>query len=84
MRKYGDGLNIEFVHAVKNGQISEPYTTADVELFVTSKGWYPSPRYVNVLLSNGSSPTHSLTYKKYFEALGNGQYRLSALARQEV
>lgn len=84
MSKYGDGLNIEFVRAVKNGQISEPFTKADVERFAVSKGWHPSPRYINVLLANGSSPTHSLTYKKYFEAMGNGEYRLSALARWEI
>ena len=84
MSKFGDGLNIEFIRAVKNGQISEPFTKADVDYFATSKGWHPSPRYVNVMLANGSSPAHSLTYKKYFEALGNGEYRLSKLAWQEI
>ena len=84
MSKFGDGLNIEFARAVKSGQISEPFTKADVDYFAASKGWHPSPRYVNVMLSNGSSPTHSLTYKKYFEALGNGEYCLSKLAWREI
>lgn len=84
MSKYGDGLSIEFVRAVKKGEIPEPFTKADVEHFAASKGWNPSSRYVSVMLANGSSPTHSLTYKKYFEALGNGEYRLSQLAWQET
>lgn len=83
MSKYGDGLNIEFVRAVKKGQIPEPFTKADVDHFAASKGWNPSPRYINVMLANGSSLTHSPTYKKYFESMGHGEYRLSKLARQE-
>lgn len=82
--KFCDGLNIEFVRAVKNGQISEPFTKADVDYFVASKGWHTSKHYVNVMLVNGSSPTHNLTYNKYFEALGNGEYRLSKLAWKEI
>lgn len=84
MSKYGDGLNIEFARAVKNGQISEPFTKADVEQFAVSNRWYPSPNYIKVMLANGASATHSLTYKKYFESLGNGEYRLSKLAWNEV
>lgn len=84
MRKYGDGLNIEFVRAVKKGQISEPFSRYDVERFALQQGWTPSPRYINVMLANGSSLTHSLTYKKYFVSLGYGKYQLSDLAKQEV
>ena len=84
MKKYGDGLNIEFVRAVKTGQISEPFTKDDVAHFAAQKGWNPSPRYINVVLSNGSSLSHSPTYKKYFTALGDGKYHLSALAQQEI
>lgn len=84
MSKFGDGLNIEFVRAVKKGKISEPFTTADVDDFAASKGWHPSPRYVNVMLANGASQTHSLSYKKYFVSLGNGEYRLSELAWREI
>lgn len=84
MSKFGDGLNIEFVRAVKKGQIAEPFTKVDVEKFALEKGWHPSPRYVNVMLANGASSSHSLTYKKYFLSLGNGQYRLSELAREEI
>lgn len=38
MSKFGDGLSIEFVRAVKNGQISELFTKADVDHFAASKG----------------------------------------------
>lgn len=81
MPKYGDGLNIEFVRAVKLGIISEPFSKDDVEKFAESKGWHPSRHYINVMLSNGSSLTHSHTYKKYFSSIGSGQYTLSDLAR---
>lgn len=84
MSKFGDGLNIEFVRAVKKGQIAEPFTKGTVEKFASNKGWNPSPRYVSVMLANGSSLTHSPTYKKYFVSLGDGKYRLSELAKREV
>lgn len=84
MKKFGDGLNIEFVRAVKSGVIAEPFCTYDVLLFAKTKGWDPSIRYINVMLANGSSQTHSLTYKKYFVRVGQGKYALSDLAIKEV
>lgn len=84
MKKFGDGLNIEFARAVKAGAISEPFCTNDVALFAKSKGWNPSTRYINVMLSNGASQTHSLTYKKYFVREGQGKYALSDLAIKEI
>lgn len=81
MSKFGDGLGIELVRAIKSGRISEPFTRNDVEKFVEEQGWTPSGNYVAVILANSSSPTHSLTYKKYFTSLGNGQYVLSELGK---
>lgn len=82
MNKYGDGLNIEFVRAVKQGLVQQPFCTDDVRAFAHSKGWNPSEHYVQVLLANGASQLHSLTYKKYFKSLGDGQYTLSELASE--
>ena len=81
MAKYGDGFGIEFVRAVKQGLIKEPFTTQDVKWFAQYKGWDIPDHYVNVLLANGSSPNHSLNYKKYFEAQHDGEYILSELGR---
>ena len=84
MAKYGDGLGIEFVRAVKKGFIKQPFTTQDVKWFAQYKGWDVPDHYVNVLLANGSSENHSLTYKKYFKPCGNGGYELSDLALNSV
>lgn len=84
MKKFGDGLNIEFVRAAKAGRIHEPFSTEDVAKFAEENGWNPSPRYIDVMLANGSSLTHSLTYKKYFLSIGNGQYVLSELAKTSI
>lgn len=84
MAKHGDGLAIEFVRAVRAGLVREPFTTEDVKVFAQSQGWNPSSNYVNVLLSNSSSLTHSLTYKKYFSAIGDGNYILSELGKEII
>jgi len=83
MSKYGSGLNVEFAHTVKLGLINEPFNSSDVKNFAISKGWKPSPNYISVLLANGASEKHSLTYKKYFTSVGNGLYMLSDLAKKE-
>lgn len=76
MAKYGRGLAKEFALAVKLGEISEVFNTADLVGFIDSRGWNPSKNYVNVLLANSSSRKHSKTYIKYFMSCGNGQYKL--------
>lgn len=78
MPKYGRGLNRELVGAVNAGEIREPFCISDVKKLIALKKWEPPPTqaYINVTLSNASSPDHSLTYKKYFISLGNGQYKL--------
>lgn len=81
MAKYGRGLNNEFVEAVKRGEIGEPFSTEDVRSFAKSKGWNPSENYIAVLLPNGSSETHSNTYRKLFVAIGGGKYILSEKAK---
>lgn len=83
MTKYGNGLNVEFAHAVKLGLINEPFSSSDVKNFAISKGWKPSPKYISVMLANGASEKHSLTYKKYFTTVGKGLYMLSDLAKKE-
>lgn len=76
MAKYGRGLNRELVGAVNSGELTEPLTTASVQRLVELRGWTVSPNIVNVTLANASSDTHSHTFKKYFEPLGGGKYRL--------
>ena len=78
MTKYGRGLNREMVAAVNSGLISEPFSTKDVRRLINKKGWRPEPtdNYINVALANGSSERHSLTYKKHFVSIGDGQYEL--------
>lgn len=81
MAKYGDGFGIEFVHAVKQKLIKEPFTIQDVKWFAQYKGWDVPDHYMNVLLANGSAESHSPTYKKYFRSLENGQYVLSDIGK---
>lgn len=78
MAKYGRGLDRELVAAVNSGIVSEPFTVSDVRKVIREKAWKPEPpeEYVVVALSNGASEEHSHTYKKYFRALGDGQYML--------
>ena len=77
MAKYGEGFSFEFAKAVKQGMIQRPFSTENVKRFAEMKGWEPSQKYLNVVLPNGSSLTHSLTYKKYFKRVGEGLYELS-------
>ena len=76
MPKYERGLNREIVAEVNSGIISEPFRVADVRKMITRKRWKPEPtnEYINSSLANGSSETHSLTYKKYFQSSGRGTY----------
>lgn len=78
MPKYGRGLNRELVAAVNAGIIKEPFSISDIKELISIKNWNPSPTlsYINVTLSNAASEEHSLTYKKYFIALGGGKYKL--------
>lgn len=82
MAKYGVGFSTEFAWAVKQGIIQEPFCLEDVRRFADMKGWSPSQNYLNVVLPNGSSDSHSPTYKKYFTAVGNGMYRLSEVGKE--
>jgi hypothetical protein len=79
MAKYGRGLNREVVGAVNQGIINEPFSVAEVRQFIIEKGWAVPENYIIVCLSNGSSYSHSPTYKKYFNALQNGKYKVSPI-----
>ena len=77
--EYGNGgVAVEFVRAVKRGEVRRPFSTADVKEFAEKNGWNVAINHLNVVLSNGSSMTHSLTYKKYFRRVARGLYELSA------
>jgi hypothetical protein len=76
MPKFGRGLNREVVAAVNRGLISEPFSVATVRQFAMSNNWDVSENYLIVCLANAAAETHSHTFKKYFNALGNGQYRI--------
>jgi hypothetical protein len=77
MPKYGRGLNYEIALAVQRGLITQPFNIADIRRFVQSRNWIVPDTYLNVCLANGASNNHSPSYKKYFEAIGNGTYTLS-------
>ena len=76
MPKYGRGLNRELAEAVKKGEIANKLNMDVIERFAKKQGWDVPQSYINVALANGSSETHSLTYKKYFKSLGNGDYQV--------
>jgi hypothetical protein len=76
MAKYGRGVNREIVGAVNQGIIDEPFSVADIRHFAQKCGWNIPENYLIDSLANASSQDHSLTYKKYFQSLGNGQYQL--------
>jgi hypothetical protein len=80
MAKYGRGLNREIVAAVNMSLISEPFSTKDIRELIKIKNWKPEPseNHINVTLANGASDKHSITYKKYFLSVGNGQYKVKS------
>ncbi|WP_340392868.1 HNH endonuclease signature motif containing protein [Paenibacillus sp. FSL E2-0190] len=76
MAKHGDGLGIEIVKAVINGEIIEPITFQKVKEFCDKKGIQASQNHMRVILSNATENTHSPTYKRYFERVGRGKYKI--------
>ena len=76
MPKYGRGLNREIVAAVNRGAILEPFGVREIIDYAAGRGWHPPESYTRSTLANASSGAHSQTYKKYFEALGEGRYAL--------
>jgi hypothetical protein len=77
MPKYGRGLNREIVSGVNQGIIVEPFSVTDIKEFATKRSWEVPENYINVCLANGTSDKHSQTYKKYFNSIGEGKYKLS-------
>jgi len=78
MTKFGRGLNREIVAEVNSGTIMEPFCITDVKNIIRRKAWAPAPtdKYVNSCLADGASEDHSPSYKKYFEYVGEGKYRV--------
>lgn len=76
MAKHGDGLGYEIVKAVINGEIIEPITFKKVKAFCDKSGIRASENHMRVILSNASENTHSPTYKRYFERVGKGEYKI--------
>jgi hypothetical protein len=81
MAKYGRGLNREIVAAVNMGIIAEPFSIKDIRKMIKLSNWKPEPseNHINVTLSNGANEQHSITYKKYFICVGDGQYKVKPL-----
>ena len=77
MGKCGKGLGKEFALAVIHKEVPEIFNTEELRRFIEKRGWNPSENYVNVLLANSASSTHSKTYPQYFKSIGNGEYMLS-------
>ncbi len=77
MGKYGKGLAKEFAIAVLNREVSEVFSIYDVRKFAFDRSWNLPDSYINEVLSNSSSMTHSLKYPKYFKSIGNGEYVLA-------
>mgnify|MGYP003301730696 FL=1 len=74
MAKYGKGFGIELVEAFKSGEITEPITRKTLDELCEIRGFKCPESYLNVFLANSSSTTHSHTYKKYVESIGDGNY----------
>lgn len=81
MAKYGRGLNREIVAAVNAGLILEPFSTRDIRRLIINKNWRPEPseNQIKVTLANGASDKHSITNKKYFLSVGDGQYKVKPM-----
>lgn len=76
LTKFGRGLNREIVGAVNRGELREPLTIAAVREFALARGWAVRESHLAVTLVNAASSNHSPTYRKYFEAVGRGRYRV--------
>lgn len=76
LSKFGRGFNREIVGAVNRGELREPLTTATVLEFALRRGWAVRETHLRVTLANAASSSHSPTYRKYFEAVGRGRYRV--------
>lgn len=84
MAKHGDGLGYEIVKAVINGEIIEPITFQKVKDFCNRNGIQASKSHMRVILSNATENTHSPTYRRYFERVGGGEYRILPEYRRQT
>lgn len=74
MPKYGKGLAIEIVNAVKSKEISEPITVEKIRNLCSKRQWNVGENYINVVLANSSSEEHSPTFVKRFSNISEGEY----------
>jgi hypothetical protein len=76
MSRSKNGLINDFIDCIKSGEIHEPFNANDLRRFVERNGWNYSDNFINVALPNHTADNHSMSYKKVFVALGDGQYKL--------
>lgn len=74
MAKHGRGLGSEIIEAINCGELIEPISCKKVKKLCEQKGFNYSESYINVILANSTSNSHSPTYKKRFEKVGVGEY----------
>ncbi len=77
MGKCGKGLGKEFSLVVLRSEVPGIFNTEELRKFIKKRGWNPSEKYVNVLLANSASLSHSKNYPQYFKSIGDGKYVLS-------
>jgi predicted HNH restriction endonuclease len=77
MVKHGEsGLGYEIIKAVNQGEIIEPLTYQKIKRYCKDYGIPASDNHIRVILPNASENNHSPNYKKYFERIGKGEYRI--------
>jgi hypothetical protein len=76
MTKHGEGLGLEIVKGVNQGILIEPLTTKKVKDFCKLKGLNATENHMSVILANATSNNHSPTYRKFFERISRGEYRV--------
>jgi len=78
MPKYGRGLNREIVASVNSGSLQEPLTVDKIRKWLGNQKWGAKvpEKYTAVCLTNASSTEHSPGFKKYFEKIREGEYRV--------
>lgn len=79
--KYGRGMKVEVVDAIKKGKLTQPINKKKIVQYMNQNGWYPNGNFMNVFLANHSNPNHSKSYEKIFISMGNGEYTLKEIIK---
>lgn len=69
--------------AIKEGKIPTQFLVKDIMDYGKKIGLTYKESYYQVILANGSSETHSPTYKKYLKRLESSLYELSDKGKAE-